>query len=174
MHVPLLVRWPQIFPQGKRIKTLVQSIDIYPTLLQIIGMEDKVQSNPYSLSLLEVLKEERKSRYIFAQYKSNTALLKGLKKKYPEFNTAKYDQDFLMTSDGQYKYIMSSTGQRELYDISSDFQERRNIIGTDSTLERKMDKILKNWMKSMHYFKAKKRQRDDELTKKRLEDLGYI
>jgi len=54
LHVPLMWRAPWIFPRGKRIGPQVRTIDIAPTLLDILGMqlEEKIDG----VSLLPLVK----------------------------------------------------------------------------------------------------------------------
>ena len=41
LRVPLIVRYPESFPPGLKIKNITQTLDIFPTLMEILGIEDK-------------------------------------------------------------------------------------------------------------------------------------
>jgi arylsulfatase A-like enzyme len=38
LRIPLLVRWPGVVPAGVRVKSLARNIDIYPTVLDLLGI----------------------------------------------------------------------------------------------------------------------------------------
>src|SRR6185295_6394549 len=39
VHVPLLIRWPNGLPQGMRVDSPVSLLDIFPTLVEVLGLE---------------------------------------------------------------------------------------------------------------------------------------
>lgn len=55
VHVPLVVRYPKIFPAGVRIDNPVQLTDLYSTVLEVTGLADKAGPNVVGRSLLEQL-----------------------------------------------------------------------------------------------------------------------
>lgn len=74
LHVPLLVRWPRTLKPG-RIETPVSFIDIYPTLVELLGLSD-----PGTLrgkSLVPKLREEVPAapRPIFAELLPDSGVL---------------------------------------------------------------------------------------------------
>lgn len=48
LHVPLLIRYPGLVPAGATVTAQVQTLDIFPTILQVVGLNG-VQSAGYSL-----------------------------------------------------------------------------------------------------------------------------
>ncbi len=57
MHVPLLVRPPGGCPGGKRIAEAVQLADLYPTLIELAGLECRT-GRPHGRSLVPLLRDE--------------------------------------------------------------------------------------------------------------------
>ncbi|MGP4038658.1 sulfatase/phosphatase domain-containing protein [Gracilibacillus sp. D59] len=49
VQVPLIMRWPKQIPHGKRVKGLVQQVDIMPTLFDAINNSDEPIVEPLSL-----------------------------------------------------------------------------------------------------------------------------
>lgn len=49
LRVPLLMRGPQVLPQGKRFDSIVQLIDIAPTLMDLLGLEPEKRFRGKSL-----------------------------------------------------------------------------------------------------------------------------
>src|SRR5207244_8717283 len=39
IHVPLLVRYPELFPPGQRVTQQVQLTDLFPTILDVLGLD---------------------------------------------------------------------------------------------------------------------------------------
>ena len=38
IHVPLIVRYPAVFPPGQRVTKQVQLTDLFPTVLDVLGL----------------------------------------------------------------------------------------------------------------------------------------
>ncbi|MFM7199453.1 MAG: sulfatase-like hydrolase/transferase [Myxococcota bacterium] len=55
VHVPLVVRYPKVFPAGVRIDNPVQLTDLYSTVLEVTGLSDKAGPDVVGRSLLEHL-----------------------------------------------------------------------------------------------------------------------
>lgn len=49
MHIPLIIRFPAVILPKTRLAELVQSIDVYPTLLELCGIQDKYRIDGQSL-----------------------------------------------------------------------------------------------------------------------------
>jgi len=63
IHIPLIIRWPSHLPQGLRVDSLVQSVDIMPTLFELAGLELEAPCQGRSfLRLLTGKKEEISGR----------------------------------------------------------------------------------------------------------------
>ncbi len=119
--IPLYIRYPGIIP--KKVDTVVSSLDITPTILEILGLEgdqrDKIMMRGRSLTPL-----------LNKTYESNNF----------EDRKIRTDTRFLMQSDrvtairdSRYKYIIhQDSGREEFYDIKNDPFEERNLIGNNA------------------------------------------
>ena len=68
IHIPLMIRVPKIKVPGARTSALVESVDIYPTLIELAGIEP-----PHALegmSLLPLIEKPQRSwkEAVFAQF----------------------------------------------------------------------------------------------------------
>lgn len=71
LRVPLLIHAPGMFPEGRRVRTPVQTIDIYPTLLEVLGIEEPPGLRGTSLVPLIRGTAEPEPRPVFAEYNTD-------------------------------------------------------------------------------------------------------
>ena len=125
VRVPLIISWPGVLPQGKTSDGLVQMIDLYPTLLDVLG--------------LEIPKS--------AQGKSLLPLLQGKTEKQWDVVYSELEGGKVMQFDGRYKWIDNGTGAPELYDMKNDPWELRDLASVPEFRERMEAKVkeLRQW-----------------------------
>ncbi len=158
LRVPLIFYNPQLFPEGLSVKSRVNLIDILPTLLEMYGMNVSAEVQGKSLASMLEGKEERTERtfYVESMYGKESlgwAPLTGI-------------------IDGPFKYI--SLPEPELYDLSTDPQEKNNLFARETNTARALDEKLKSYMLE---YSAPDRDSRRELSaedRRRLESLGYI
>ncbi len=128
LHVPLIVRLPVYLPNGKRITAPVGLIDVLPTVLDIIG--GKSVAGLIGTSLLPALNgaDPNDQRVMLAEYSRPFTLINNYwKSKYPNIDMSRYDTILNAVRKGDLKYIISSTGQQLLFDLSTDPNEENNL-----------------------------------------------
>ncbi|HEY1377583.1 MAG TPA: sulfatase-like hydrolase/transferase [Gemmataceae bacterium] len=110
MHVPLIVRWPGRVPAGKRSDLLVRNYDLFPTLLDCLGLADKAPQTPPPPG------------------RSFAAALRG--ESIPWDNVAFYEfETARAVRTGDWKYVRRfPNGPDELYDLAHDPGERVNLV----------------------------------------------
>lgn len=154
IHVPLIIKFPENRFKGIRIKSLVSLIDIYPTVLELYGIENKSSSG---IPLLEIVlkksdKEERAiySETFYPRYHFGWSELKSLRYK---------------------NFKLINAPKPELYDIENDSKEEKNLISEAdeiaSFMRKKLSNILKNEIPS-------KIGEIDLETAEKLHSLGYV
>ncbi len=156
-HVPLIMRIPGI-GQGKVIEEIAESIDITPTILDILD-----------ISLPEGM-----------QGKSILPLIKG---SWSEGNFIAYTGEAwkkatLSTAirTKEWTYIMNQDGPDELYDRVGDPKEQNDLIEKRPLVARKLKEELEYFIALTSEAKpqvAEKVDIDEEL-KERLKSLGYL
>jgi arylsulfatase A-like enzyme/Tfp pilus assembly protein PilF len=158
--VPLIIRFPSSKLGGKRIITSVETIDIMPTLLQILGfpMPDEVQGQ----SLLPLILEKN-SRQEHLAYSETY---------YPRYHFGWSELKSLQSS--QYKYILAP--RPELYDIINDPQELYNIYTRETKIGKQFEQKLKSLQEEMSIegIEEKGPQKLDEASMEKLRALGYV
>jgi arylsulfatase A-like enzyme len=112
-HVPLMVRWPGEVEPGSTCGEFVRLHDLMPTFLEIGGVEPPERLHARSLRpLLEGQVPPDWPDSVFAQYHGD------------EFGL--YSQRMVRTNE--YKLVYNSPDRNELYDLSRDPHELRNLI----------------------------------------------
>jgi arylsulfatase A-like enzyme len=157
VHVPLIVRYPARFGPGKRVPHLVQLCDLHPTILELAG-DDALAASGFK-SLLGALDAES-HEFVVAE------------------NTAPKSLDNVvmrMVRDERFKYISTSSGHSELYDLAEDPGETRNLAEFESSLALRMAERLRQWERTLEATRVESEEAEyDEETMERLRGLGYV
>lgn len=105
IHTPLLVKIP--YSKSRKIHDFSQDIDIMPTLLDLVGIESPSQTQGMSLVPLMENSKDFINTYQISQkgYQDTTTFIKG-----------------------DWKLIMNNYTPFELYNLSQDPSEKKNII----------------------------------------------
>jgi arylsulfatase A-like enzyme/Tfp pilus assembly protein PilF len=160
LKVPLIFWNPTIFGKGRTIDSRVGLIDIMPTLLELYRQE--IPGNIHGKSLLKLIggndKPDDGTYYIESMHgkeENGWAPLTGILHE-------------------QYKYV--ALPEPELYDLSSDPKEKKNLFWKKNRLAKSMDKRLMELIKKESRSGQKKARRRElsDGDKEHLKTLGYI
>ncbi|MCA9954704.1 MAG: sulfatase [Anaerolineales bacterium] len=170
-RVPLIVRYPEQFPAGLRSQDLVQSVDLLPTLAEIISAQDdptlaRVQGQSLRPASLETNARE------FAVTEYLAPQLHSFRREGVEFD-AKLSRQLRAIRTQRHKFIWASDGEHELYDLAQDPNECWNLIETERGTAVDLANKLEDWV-TQHTIAADEEAQMDEAVVSRLEALGYI
>lgn len=176
LRVPLIVRYPKVFKSGYREKKTVQTLDLLPSLKQLLNLSELelATMQGYSLPPLENGALARPFT-ISERFKD----LKGLKETYPDTNLDhlkiwELDRKVAIRTD-RYKLIYSSDFKSELYDLKEDPNEKNNIINDHKEVADDLLQKLQEWQRSFKSADIGNKEADfDDAVKKRLKALGYL
>lgn len=175
LHVPLIMVYPDIIPKGRKISSLVSTVDIFPSILDILNIEG-FQNNIQGKSLFPF--ENRKIHdFICAEcgesvtnIPSNSISFRKLRPKLKP-----YDKGSKCVRTESHKYILSADGREELYDIRVDPAESVNIASKHPDKVKHLRKLLEDTL-DISYFGPRdlvKGVKGNEIVD-RLQALGYI
>jgi len=172
LHVPLIIRHPELTSGGKRISSIVSTVDIFPTLLGIL----KMKSNS-KVSGVNFIPFENKNyhKYVFAENGPPVADILALKRLSPNVEPSicsKYDKNLKCIRSDDFKYIIASDEKEELYNLEKDPDENKNIIAEFPEKAKELKSILTAKLEARP-IKKRIPTFDDEM-KKRLQELGYF
>jgi arylsulfatase A-like enzyme len=173
LRVPLIAHYPTAFGRGERSDRSVQTHDLFPTILELAGVrDDPAWSQVQSRSLLG---ENGADRIAFSEYLEPQPPLPVLRQRYPGFEGKEFDRALRTAQTNDLKYVWGSDGRDELYDLSADPHEAKNLIDERPEEARKLYSALETWLASFqHSAQDQDTVELDESTIKKLEQLGYL
>jgi arylsulfatase A-like enzyme len=181
VHVPLIVRWPR-GPKPQRVNSLVQTCDIFPSVLQWAEAE-YTSSIPWSArSLWDRARtpERGDPRLAYSEYlhwpSTEMARVGRLD---PHFDPSRWTVSYRAVVDGTWKLILGSPDRLELYDLAGDPGECRNLAASNPSKAAELSKQVKRWLASLEPLDPNgpagpRRPVLDSEQRKRLRDLGYV
>lgn len=134
---PLIVRWPGRVEPGSVCETPVTSVDFYPTILDITGVEDAAGHTPDGLSLVPLLEQsgdlDRDTLYWH----------------YPHYSNAGSPPAGAIR-EGNWKLIQwFEDDSVSLYDLATDPGEKNDRSGNKPDLAAALRKKLEAWRESV-------------------------
>jgi len=126
IRVPLIMRFPKNKLGGRRIPSLVRSIDIMPTVLQMVGSESP--ESVQGVSLLPLIMGRGEPDELLAYSETY----------WPRFHYGWSELKSLQK--GRYKFI--DAPKPELYDILEDPGEKNNLVNQYASLSHEMKREL--------------------------------
>jgi arylsulfatase A-like enzyme len=159
VHVPLIIKYPNI-DKSVVVNETVSLVDIMPTILNLLGHE--IPEDIQGQSLLKL--ESRNYRAVMSE--SFTGM--GPRGLHPRFH--RLEKAIFW---GPFKLISSTSGKRELYDLSNDANEKKNLYRPDDGLSNELEAKLNPWFEDIKDEPASRVDLDGE-TIDRLRSLGYL
>lgn len=164
-----LIKVPLIFggaviPKKNVIKNLVRTIDIFPTLLDYLDLEDPEKKNRQGKNLKKMI-ESGQFEELYA-YIESTALVK------------KFKGDVIGIRTKDYKYFRSHLDSKKnihLYNIENDVLEESNISKIHPEIVQKMEQKLQNILELKENVDEKEmNETETRKVEEELRKLGYI
>lgn len=161
-HVPLLIRWPGVEGECHRFHGLVQTLDLFPTLLAAAGLPVPPQDGAdlRKLTAGDTDANRKGRRVVFAEHAGQLGA---------------------MVRSREYKYLISEGNTQffpdgpALYDLKADPGETVNLIGKNLPAERELGDLLRHFLADRALRGAAPKSRDlspEEI--ERLKALGYL
>lgn len=127
-RVPFIVSYPGVTTPGSVSQTPVQTIDVFPTLVEIASGSKFKSKKIQGLSLMPEMKGKKlKTRDLFF-YRS-------------------YEDQYAAVISGDWKLIKYRSGKYELFNVVEDISEKNDLIGKHLSMEKKLKKKLEKWEK---------------------------
>ena len=164
LNVPLIIKYPKELSKVGVKEKWVQLVDVMPEILYSLNIPipEAVQGQPLDLVNHEFVAEVFKNRKTPDTKRNYKRYFRDLKAIY--------------SSDKTFKYIHSSNGESELFNLSDDPYELNNLFGkTPGSSNKLVGKII-DWQNSFEPIRthAAKMEIDTLILKQQLKSLGYI
>lgn len=125
-RVPFIVYYPNITKGGSTCDVPVQSIDVYPTLIEIASGKKCKDKGINGVSLLPLLKGGRikdRNLYFFRSY----------------------EDQYAAVIQGDWKLKAYYSGKFELYNLRKDIGEQNNLMDSSPKMSKRLKKELTKW-----------------------------
>lgn len=156
VHIPLIIHNKLLFPEQKKIEELIESIDIFPTLLDLFNVDEIKIDNIRQLQGNSILRYDE----------NKTVLIENSKR------------DRFKIIHNNWSYIYHNLDKKgELFDLDKDPLEKNNIADENIIVTKKMHSLLTEKINDSQLLSQKILAEDakiDENVKKALKSLGYI
>ena len=151
-------------PAGKRVSRQVRLIDVAPTILELVGIPIPEHLEGVSLRANVVDADEISGEDLeaFSQVGRNGVAL---------------DRDLIAVTTREFKYILDfESGTEELYDLTADLGETRNVAGVNPALTKEFkEKALRfRRIETAKRIDVAPGAEIDEELRKQLRALGYL
>lgn len=177
VRVPLLVRYPYGQHAG-RIDAPVSTRDIHATALELAGLE--VPKSAESPVPLPVHATDLPERPAFSEMIAPVpAALDRVSEKFPDFDATPWRRRMRSIERDDFKLISISDGSLELFDLSEDPAEERNLSAADPARFAAMKRELDAWVASFPHFDPSAHEQPEDpgalspAVREQLRVLGY-
>jgi arylsulfatase A-like enzyme len=171
LKVPLIIRFPGVFEGRKRISNVVQTTDIFPTIMEILNFKDQ---NPLEGVQGESLLKNGNSRFAISEYIAPQPSIEAIRRRYPKGDFSKYDRSLTSIRSYNWKLIVPSDGKDELYNILEDPVETKNLMSIHNDIYKNMHSKIDSWIRDNREDVEDEGTHVSAEIKKRLEALGYF
>jgi len=157
MHVPLIMSLPQKLPKGLKVKSQTGSIDIFPTILDIMEI-DYQPSKLDGKSLGQMFRNSEYKNHSFIVSEGTSLGYRAIYRKGYKLIKGYSNPDFI-----------------QLYRPWEDYKES-SLLKNQVSLIEEMESVLDVWLKAAKgkRLPSKQRKKLDDKTRETLKTLGYI
>jgi arylsulfatase A-like enzyme len=177
VNVPLIIRYPGLFPSGQTVENLVQTSDLFGTVLRICGVDFDPGESVTWRDLTQWTAPEKWARRAVAEQLDN----KNAHYCLPEDERNLEDTRAIVRAirSGPWKFIVGEPDGDRLYNINSDPLETTNLLDQRPRMASDLRKQIGEWVEAT----LDSRIRDDgagvsaepsEEASELLRDLGYM
>lgn len=131
-RVPFIFHWPGITKPGSRNNSVVQSTDLFPTLVEIAGGNVSRFRDIDGVSLVKTIKKN-----------------KTLKRGEPIYGYRAYEDLYASVREGDWKLLAYRSGKLKLYNIAKDKGETRDRAAAYPERVQKLKAKLIKWESEM-------------------------
>ena len=172
LHVPFVATGGPFTGNGD-IDQLVQTVDLYPTLLEVANID--VPEHCQSESVIP-LNETQSREHIIAEYCHPQPSIERLSEQtgVKKAELERFDKKLRMIRTKRFKLLRTSTGEVKLFDLMSSKGEDVDISQEQSATSAELESELDTWLDSFSHSSTDGNTEMKDSTKSRLEDLGYL
>lgn len=167
-HTVGMVMMPQGAYAGTRIDTAVSTVDWAPSILAYTGLPTPDRVEGRDLKLVEGAKDLRSEPVFIEATRPHS-----FSDEFPWMNMALPNA----VVEWPFKYVVNrATNERELYDLSTDPNEKMNLLDNDANHPKvkSLDRLIVRWRENADPYSSKDITTMNPEVKERLETMGYF
>lgn len=182
IRVPLIFSYSE-FPRNKKVDGLVQHVDIFPTILDVLNAKVKSLELDGKSVIPLIMNEKRQLRSEVYAEEYWLERKRAVRTKDYKFIQADSEKDAICSGCG-----LIHGDVEELYDVNNDAEETQNILKEKPDEARRLKKRISRWVNLLRYKRKRvlvergteRRKRnqysleEEEKVRKRLKELGYF
>lgn len=175
LHVPLVVTGG-VFSGGGANDSLVQLLDIPPTLMDAAGIEDETARQQFQGQSFHPAADADPRDRVFAEYISPQPSVDTLEEHFDELPEEVYSFDRTLRSirTDEWKLVRASDGDRRLYDVSGTPDETDDHTATAPETADRLEAELDDWVSAFDRTTSTGDVSMTDATEQRLTELGYL
>jgi arylsulfatase A-like enzyme len=180
LHVPLLIRFPGKRNSSRQVHQIVETRNIFFTILDFLGIEDVIDPlNSSGSSLLSESVHNSTENIYLSEYLVPQPSVSELESRFPEGDCSQFDRLLrtIYSNDG-YKFIWSSDDKHELYNLFEDPSEKQNLLPIRQKLTNDLNALISKNLPDISGLSQYDGENDwsvkDSSIYQRLKDLGYL
>ena len=176
IRVPLIFHFPSNYMHGLTIDTMVEHVDILPTISELVGGDLTKQVQPVQgTSLVPLLTGNHKAfpeKFAFSQRRAYSSTPPEVID--PKKINYEHGEKFAL-QDKNYKYIYRTEGEDEFFALQKDPYEQNNLAGQNPEEEQRFkSRILHMVNRFTDDRSVEPQMTEDKEILERLRSLGYL
>jgi arylsulfatase A-like enzyme len=177
IRIPMIWHYPRAIPHGERISTLASIIDVMPSILRLAALPPESYSSTQGTCLFPGPQSSHPEgrNFVVAEYQAPPGVFNYFRRMTPDFDHSVYEKRYKSIRTPHHKYIVSSKGDEELYDLSKDPEEQYNVV---NLFREEADRLRQTLFKTVRDFGkergATSSKEKDNVTIQQLKALGYL
>jgi len=172
LHVPLVVHYPPRFAPGRDDRP-VMNFDLFPTLVELTGVEPPAGPQSQARSLLGP--PDRRER--LAEDPAFSPLgIRIVSQEHPDWDPSSWQRIQRTLIDGTDKFIWGSDGEHGLFDLEADPFETRNLLSDNAARAAEMQMALAEYYETLQLCTESTEEIEQLSPEQRelLKSLGYV
>lgn len=133
IRVPLIIKWPGIGKQGIDCFVPVTSVDLFPTIMNMLGLKDEVGKDKEGVDISPLVKGEPMVRGPIYWH-------------FPHYSNHGMQSPGGAIRDGDFKLLeYFENGTVQLFDLKNDIGEQKDLSDIEVAKTRELKEKLHNW-----------------------------
>jgi len=152
IHVPLVVRHPELFATGTRITGTTQTHDVFATMCEVAGADVPGPAAQQSRGLVSAAKGEGLREFALAEQYTPVQLMERVLRIAPDFDVRRYNCSLKAWRSPTEKYVYSTDGRDQYYDLRTDPQQHHNLITMQSERAKELREQMIAFLQTLPYY----------------------